>query len=63
MQEFRCKVDNKLLLKACLVDADIEIKCRSCGTINTFTKHDGVDPTFVCYNKSCDHRITESTPV
>jgi len=62
MQEFRCKTDHKLLLKACLIEADIEVKCRGCGTINTFTMHDGIDPKFACYKDSCEHRVVEKTP-
>ncbi|MBI5135551.1 Com family DNA-binding transcriptional regulator [Candidatus Uhrbacteria bacterium] len=59
MQEFRCRVDHKLLLKACLVDADVEIKCRSCGTMNLFKKHEHVDPTMLCYKEGCPNRVQQ----
>jgi len=56
LQEFRCKTDAKLLLKAVLVNGDIEVKCRACGTINRFLASGAVEAKYLCY-KECPHRV------
>ncbi len=57
LQEFRCKMDSKLLLKAALVNGDIEIKCRACGTINQFSADGGVESEHLCYKDGCPNRV------
>lgn len=56
MKEFRCENDNKLLMKACLVDADVEIKCKACGMINSFKVSDAQEK-YLCYKLPCENRV------
>ncbi len=58
MRELRCEKDGKLLLRACLVDGDLEIKCRACGHINTFSAHE-TDMKFMCYRYPCEGRVDQ----
>jgi len=58
LHEFRCKTDGKLLLKAALVNGDIEIKCRACGTINRFSAEGQVEAVHLCYKDGCPNRVS-----
>ncbi|HEX9664569.1 MAG TPA: Com family DNA-binding transcriptional regulator [Patescibacteria group bacterium] len=57
MREYRCSKDNKLLMKACLIGGDVEIKCRHCGRLNQFKGDDKLNLKYLCYKYPCEHRI------
>jgi len=55
LASYRCKQCGKLLLKATLVDSELEVKCNRCHAINIFKGADGC--TLICLKDSCPHRI------
>lgn len=56
MFEYRCKRDNKLLMKACMIDADVQIKCRACGMVNRFEAR-SEDLKYMCGVYPCPNRV------
>jgi phage FluMu protein Com len=53
-QEYRCKECEKLLFKGVLVDSQVEVKCRGCGYMTTFT---GVSKDkLMCFIAECPGR-------
>lgn len=57
MREYRCEQDNKLLMKACLVNGDVEIKCKSCGTLNKYQAVDEEKERLLCRVENCPNRV------
>lgn len=58
-KEYRCPTDHKLLFKGIIVDAEIEIKCKSCKQMIT------IAPTpireILCTREKCERRISSQT--
>ncbi len=55
-REYRCATCKKLLFKGLLVDSEVEIKCKRCQSMNTFT---GVSAnSLICLIPHCTNRIT-----
>lgn len=55
-QEYRCETCAKLLFKGVLVDSKVEVKCRGCGAVTTFT---GVEKEkLLCFIGDCPGRKT-----
>ena len=56
-QEYRCQACNKLMFKGILVDSAVEVKCRVCHAMNTFT---GLSKEkLLCYTEECPRRTTK----
>lgn len=54
IKEYRCNVCKKLLFKGLLIESVIEIKCRSCQTMNTLENSRSDD--FLCLVSPCPYR-------
>jgi phage FluMu protein Com len=53
-KEYRCPACDKLLFKGLLVDSEVEVKCRGCGNLHSFS---GVPKEqLVCYKENCPNR-------
>ena len=53
--EYRCKNCDKLFFKGILVDSEVEVKCKRCGTIRTIK---GVSKDkLVCFKYPCPNRV------
>ena len=56
MERYECTSCGKLLFKGVLVDSTIEVKCRRCGAMASFT---GVaSDKLVCLSDGCPRRVT-----
>lgn len=53
--EYRCRSCQKLLFKGVLVEADIEVKCKSCREVTTVKKSQFNN--LLCMIESCPNRI------
>lgn len=53
--DYRCKQCDKLLLKATLIDSELEVKCNRCHAINIFKGVAGC--TLLCLREDCANRI------
>jgi phage FluMu protein Com len=60
-QSYRCPACAKLLFKGILVDSEVEVKCRGCGTLATF--HGISQENMLCYKEVCPGRKTRSDAV
>lgn len=55
LKEYRCINCNKLLFKGLLVDAEVEVKCKSC---HGFTHvHENKSKIFLCMIENCPNRV------
>lgn len=59
--EYRCSTCDKLLFKGLLVDSEVEVKCRGCGTIVTF--HGAQKEQLLCYKEHCANRVSRGMAV
>ncbi|KKU78661.1 MAG: hypothetical protein UY04_C0030G0011 [Parcubacteria group bacterium GW2011_GWA2_47_7] len=60
-QEYRCNSCQKLLFKGILVDSEVEVKCRGCGSLNTFR---GVSQErLLCFKDECPNRVKRETRI
>lgn len=57
-REHRCPECQKLLFKGVLVDSEVEVKCRGCGSLNTF--HGVPKEELLCFTKSCPRRVSRT---
>ncbi len=55
LSDYRCKQCGKLLLKATLIDSELEVKCNRCRAINVFQGADS--GPLICLKEDCAHRI------
>ncbi|MBI4600162.1 Com family DNA-binding transcriptional regulator [Candidatus Uhrbacteria bacterium] len=53
--EYRCSSCKKLLFKGVLIESEIEIKCRSCHTMNVVAADSGNE--YLCAIKHCPGRV------
>ncbi len=60
-QSYRCPSCAKLLFKGILVDSEVEVKCRGCGTLATF--HGLPQERLLCYKAECAGRATRTDAV
>lgn len=60
-KEHRCPSCNKLLFKGLLVDSEVEVKCRGCGTLASF--HGEPKERLLCFKESCPNRMTRGAAV
>lgn len=52
--EYRCDACHKMLFKGILVDSEVEVKCRGCGTLCTFK---GIPKEkLLCFVENCPAR-------
>ncbi|MBI4117765.1 MAG: Com family DNA-binding transcriptional regulator [Parcubacteria group bacterium] len=57
VREYRCIKDKKLLMKACLIDGEVQVKCRHCGTLNIFSETlENTDRKYLCSVYPCANR-------
>ncbi len=56
LKEFRCTACKKLLFKGVVVTSIIELKCRSCGEMNTFEGEENEE--LLCLKGFCPGRVT-----
>lgn len=55
-KDYRCSTDGKLLFKGILVEGKIELKCKSCHTINVFEPTPMKD--LICHKPNCPNRVS-----
>ena len=55
-KEFNCKECNKLMFKGVLIDSEVEIKCKRCGTMNSY-RGDSKNE-HICLVDNCPHRVS-----
>jgi len=55
LSDYRCRQCDKLLLKATLIDSELEVKCNRCHAINVFKGADSC--LLICLKENCAHRI------
>lgn len=55
LREYRCTNCPKLLFKGVLVDSAVEIKCKGCGSLVTFTGEN--KNALLCLKQSCPNRV------
>ena len=56
--EYRCHSCSKLLFKGVLVDSEVEVKCRGCGSVCTF--HGISKEKLLCFTEHCPARKTRT---
>ncbi|OGZ06770.1 MAG: hypothetical protein A3C93_02400 [Candidatus Lloydbacteria bacterium RIFCSPHIGHO2_02_FULL_54_17] len=57
-KEHRCPACNKLLFKGILVDSEVEVKCRGCGSLTSF--HGEPKEKLLCFKENCPNRQSRS---
>ena len=60
-KEYRCGTCNKLLFKGLLVDSEVEVKCRGCGNLHSFSGES--KEKLLCFAGYCPHRKTKESAV
>lgn len=55
-QQFRCTSCKKLLFKGLLVDSEVEVKCRGCGSMNVF--QGTAKDRLLCFVDPCPRRVS-----
>lgn len=53
--EYRCSKCHKLFFKGVLVDSEVEVKCKKCGSLETIRGLKSAD--LVCLKPTCANRV------
>ncbi len=56
LHEYRCRDCHKLLFKGLLVEGELEVKCKTCHTLNVVTVSQFNE--LLCLIPKCPHRIS-----
>lgn len=54
-KEYRCKQCNKLQFKGVLVDSEVEVKCKGCKQLTTFSGESS--DKLICLVENCPGRV------
>ncbi|MDP2587818.1 MAG: hypothetical protein Q8P33_03545 [bacterium] len=56
LKEYRCRQCSKLLFKGVLVESTVEVKCKGCRALSTFTGEPA--NKYVCLVYPCPNRVS-----